>query len=118
MKAEYWQLPEILEGYRAPIYEDLVKLLTAKVEYIQYCYSHELTEKQVMRLKQDEELIEKYAEYINVLSNQLEQVTQDYTAICDRQTELIHENNRLKMAKVNEIGANIKALLNHGKAAA
>lgn len=118
MKAEYWTLPDTLAKFRDPIYNDLVKLLTAKVEYIQYCYSQELSANQVKRLQQDEELIDKYGEYIGILSNQLETLTSDFVALCEQYTNVIHQKNKIEHEYLNGALKELKTLVRNEQVAA
>jgi len=98
MNAEYWKLSEELAEFREPIERDLTALIEGKIKYIQYCYSQgdRLTSAQLDRLKQDEELINKYSEYSELVSNQLETVFEKFSEACQQIETLTSESQKIK----------------------
>ena len=98
MNAEYWKLSEELAEFREPIERDLTALIEGKIKYIQYCYSQgdRLTSAQLDRLKQDEELINKYSEYSELVSNQLETVFEKFSEACQLIETLTSESQKIK----------------------
>lgn len=100
---EYWKLPEELDKQREPIYNDLSKLIQAKIEYIQYCYSQNLSENQFKRVKQDEELLDKVSEYTELVGLQFNALLEKYIAICDAYSKLQHGKNQILNQSLNEL---------------
>lgn len=110
MNGEYWKLPDLLSEYRKPLFSELQQLLKDKEEYIQYCYSNDLNQKQLLRVQQDEELLTKFIEYSNLLLSQLNDMEAKYVQVCNEYTKTRHLDHRVQLEHLKNLTLSLKQL--------
>lgn len=64
---EYWKLPQILKEQQKPFEDNLRKKMQSKIDYIKFCYSKDITDRQRKLLQTDTELITAIEDYMAIL---------------------------------------------------